>query len=93
MKKLSLMSIQKIKTSSANDSVNSANCSMLAAFCSARSRQYPRTPLIPHSPVPRAIPDPNNPTEASAIIASGATLGDRLCSEAATCALLKKDEV
>ena len=32
---------------------------------------------IPQDPSPSAIPDPNNPTNASAIIARGAALGGR----------------
>ena len=93
LKNMSWTSLRNLKTSSVRNSVNSALCSVLAAFCFERSWQHPKIPLIAHSPVPRAIPYPNNPTEASVIIASGAALSGRLSPEAAPCAVFRKDKV
>ena len=52
-----------------------------------------KVPRSPHSPVPKTIRDSNNPTEASAIIASGAALGDLSYPEAAPCRVFRKVEI
>ena len=92
-KKFSFTSFRNLETSSVKISVNSDNFSFLAALCFACSWHDPKIPLSLHSPVARAIPEPNNPTEASAIIATGAALGKRLCPEVLSCSVFRKDEV